>query len=673
MPTRTTVYLADLAHTAMVTDTSLPVPLGIGYISAYLHAYFGESVEIKLFKHPERLIAAALESPPTVLGMAHYGWNDKLNQAIGQRLRASLPDTLLVGGGPNIDQDDDLALGYLQRHDYLDFYILEGGEEPFSELVNWWVKSNRKTDGLPQNVIWTDSGVLHKTGNRALSKKIEAVPSPYLGGFLDEFIDAGMIPLFETNRGCPFRCTFCAWGMASHNLVRRFSLETALAEIEYVGARSSARSWIVCDANFGMLKRDVEIAQAIRNVKDEIGKLQKCNIWLAKNATKRNLEIAEIMGDMVIPVMAVQSMDSDVLKAVKRDNIGLDTYQTYQQRFHAIGSKTYSDVIVPLPDETLQSHLDGLRKLFDLDVDIILNHNCRMLAGCELNSTESREKWGFRTRYRLIHGDAGSYKIGPDEVINCFEYEESLRETTTMSEADLFFLRRFHFLIDFCWNNNVYKPILKYLRIRHGISPVDIFLELCDVSNEGTSEKLSDFWKSFEEFSVNEWFDNAEEIELYFAKPENFNRLLDGGFEKLNILFSIIALRDFKLEFDSAFWRILEREAAVSEDDGRKCANLTFTRFPPLHDNPSVQVSTVSADVIEFFDLHQPLNVDVPVEVSLKIEENRAATLAVLSQGKGRTISKILNTQGFSLRDLSLTMRVAQNSQENAMPIDDPE
>jgi hypothetical protein len=156
------------------------------------------------------------------------------------------------------------------------------------------------------------------------------------------------------------------------------------------------------------------------------------------------------MGDIVISTMAVQSMDARVLEAVKRDNISLDTYQIYQQRFHNIGSETYSDVIVPLPGETLQSHLNGLRKLFELGVDVIQNHNCHMLAGRDLNSIESRELWGIRTRYRCIHGDAGSYDVGAGEVINCFEYEESLRETTTMSESDLFFVRKLHFLVDFC-------------------------------------------------------------------------------------------------------------------------------------------------------------------------------------------------------------------------------
>ena len=193
-----------------------------------------------------------------------------------------------------------------------------------------------------------DKNKLVYTGNRPLKKNITNILSPYLSGSLDEFIDLGMVPLFETNRGCPFKCAFCAWGSASKDLVRRMDLDVALEEIKYVGEKSEAKNWIVCDANFGLLKRDVELARAIRKVKDEKGRPDKCDIWLAKNTTDRNLEIAEIMGDMIVPVMAVQTLADEVLKNINRDNISTDTYAAYQRRFHSIGSKTYSDVIVPL-------------------------------------------------------------------------------------------------------------------------------------------------------------------------------------------------------------------------------------------------------------------------------------------------------------------------------------
>ena len=48
-------------------------------------------------------------------------------------------------------------------------------------------------------------------------KSLDEIPSPYLTGILDEFFDGRLVPMIQTNRGCPFSCTFCVDGSASVN------------------------------------------------------------------------------------------------------------------------------------------------------------------------------------------------------------------------------------------------------------------------------------------------------------------------------------------------------------------------------------------------------------------------------------------------------------------------
>ena len=58
-----------------------------------------------------------------------------------------------------------------------------------------------------------------------------------------------------------------------------------------------------------------------------------------------------------------------------------------------MGNSTYTDIIIPLPGETFATHIKGLRKLFDMGVDNIQNHNMRMLPGSEMNSSIVRKKF----------------------------------------------------------------------------------------------------------------------------------------------------------------------------------------------------------------------------------------------------------------------------------------
>jgi radical SAM superfamily enzyme YgiQ (UPF0313 family) len=660
----TKIFLADLAHTYSVQDSSMLVPLNIGYLKAYAVAMHGSSVDIKLFKHPEKILSCVEKERPDVIGFSSYGWNENLNRVIGSHIRKILPDALIVAGGPNIDPAPEYRLEFLKRHSYLDFLVIDSGEEPFSELISWWRDENRDYDRLPENVAWRDGDEIIASGLRPLKKTIENIPSPYLGGYLDEFLDAGMVPMLESNRGCPYKCTFCAWGAAAKDKVSKFDLQTTLAEVEYLGRKTRARNWIIVDANFGMLSRDVDIAKAVRNVKDTTGFPDRCHMWLAKNVTERNIEIGEIFGDMVDVHMAMQSMDERVLKNIKRSNISLDTYISYHERFHRIGSDTLAELIIPMPGETVESHKVALRELLDIGVDVLYTHNIRMLAGAETNSIQTRKDYKFKTRYRLIHGDAGIYQCPDGTTLRAFEYEESVRETNTFDEPSLFFFRKVQFLIDCCWNLNVYKPLLKIAQ-KYDINPLDVFFKLLETppskngNLDASRHKIAEFFQRFDEMSHTEWFDSAEDIEKYFADETNFQRLINQEFDKLNILFSVILLKDYKPAFDTAILESIASFGKVPETILQDVGAFVVALFPPLHSNHKENTISIPDNLVDLSkESRQNFSLsDNRKQMDLIETPKRREAVDLILETKDETLSKVLNTRGNSslfLRNLQM-------------------
>ena len=68
-------------------------------------------------------------------------------------------------------------------------------------------------------------------------KFLDDIPSPYLNGMLDVFFDGRLSPFIETNRGCPFKCSFCHTGSNYYQKIHMFSLERIKTELEYIAIK----------------------------------------------------------------------------------------------------------------------------------------------------------------------------------------------------------------------------------------------------------------------------------------------------------------------------------------------------------------------------------------------------------------------------------------------------
>jgi len=536
------IYLADLVHDYL--PGNYVIPLNIGLLAAYLKTNFPKEVDLKLFKSPAHLLDALnTESPPDVIGFSNYSWNQELNRKIMQKVSLRFPQTIICAGGPHIRTDEKGIADYLREHSVIDYYCMYEGEVPLGHLIKYFLSKGRTVHAADCDETMTS--VAYLRDNQLIYspvdfKKgtIEDIPSPYLLGVLDDFIGSSQwVPLMETNRGCPFHCTFCVWGISAMDKVRVFPLERVIEEINFVAKRSPSPRWIFADANFGMLSRDVEIAQEIRRMADQYKTLRNANLWWAKNSSRHTVEIAKTLGELSDPLAAVQTMDESVLKIIKRDNIRMSTMTDLLRQFHENGLRATTDVLVGMPGESLESHLETLRRSLALGFDSIDVGNIRLLPGSEMESDATRTKYELKTKYRLISGSYGKYGGEP-----IFEFEESVRASKDISEDQMLSLRVVHFLIMAFWNLGIAKPLLRWMSREQNLNPLDVILLL---TRPEENPFIEEFLIEFNEEAKDEWFDTAGELSDYYSV--HFDELMADGFFKMNFkyLAKILLGRDF--------------------------------------------------------------------------------------------------------------------------------
>jgi putative methyltransferase len=152
------------------------------------------------------------------------------------------------------------------------------------------------------------------------------------------------------------------------------------------------------DANFGILKRDVEIARQLAETKTKYGFPKTFRTSFAKNSNDTIWEIANIFHDAKMlksVTLAMQSMDENVLVNIKRKNIKFSKFGELVARYEAAGIPTYTELILGLAGETLDMFLDGI----DKNLDAGQHSGLFTYLNLVLNNTEQATP-----EYRRAHG-----------------------------------------------------------------------------------------------------------------------------------------------------------------------------------------------------------------------------------------------------------------------------
>jgi len=569
MKSKVKIYLCDMVHNYLGAGTYM-FPLNVGYVAAYANKHFSNEIEIKLFKYTEMLLQEIKRNLPDIVGFSNYTWNADLNKRLALFVKVISKKIMVVFGGPNINYTDDGIRKFFVNHEATDFYIPFQGETPFLNLLERvfdlgvdisQIRDNR-VDGIYSYDKNEDIVVIGKTIERI--KYPDTIPSPYLTGLMDDFFDYNLIPIIETNRGCPYQCTYCCQGISSYRQINYFSFERVKEEIDYIARHVEKTNLLnLADSNFGIDKRDFDIAKYIAESREKTGYPRKVNTNWAKNQNKI-YEIAKTLKDINL-VVSLQSLDKIVLRKIKRKNISIGVFRDIVKKVNDSGGVSGTEIILGLPGETKESHLQTIKTLFDWDVSYIIGYNALLLDGSELATSRESGEFNCDTKFRLIDSSFGKYN-----GILSLEYEEGIRATDTMTEDDILFFRPVHWLIQFLWNYRYYYDLLKFVRA-WGINPCDYIIKLIESVDKGPGQIRTIFCE-FKEEARTEWFDSVEGLHRFYSQQRNFKLLEEGLFGKMNGKYIFKVLLEAKDEFEQHLYNTaisypsLQKESEILSD-----------------------------------------------------------------------------------------------------------
>lgn len=517
------IYLTNLTHINNDIPATESIPLNIGYLAAYAKKIFGNQVEIELFNTHTDFVGAVKKKRPHIMAGSNYLWNSHLSYHYLAHYKKQFPEMITVMGGPTFSYNREQRKEFLSKRKALDFYISGEGELAFIDLISACFEKDLDINAIKEKGVggchYLFNGDLVSCPAPDRLKELDIIPSPYINGFLDKFLDKGFTPILQSNRGCPFTCAYCCSSVSYYTKMAFFNIDRVKEEIDYIADRVKSPSIHIHDDNFGMFPQDYEICLKFREVQLRYGWPVFISTATGKNSKEKIFRCIELLGASIPFSASVQTTSEEALKYINRKNINLGDFWAIQHRLKEFGANSHSELILPLPGETLESHLGGIKTIMSTGIDSIGPYTTMLLPASPLYEDDKFNKFQMVVKYRVIPRDFGKY-----EGTNIVEVEKVCVGTRDLPVKDYLYLRGFHFIIYCYYNGETFKELLYYLK-NTGCGHYDFCYSL--LTRIATApEPVKKIFADFLSDTRDELWDSEEDILNYYSEDANFSKLL---------------------------------------------------------------------------------------------------------------------------------------------------
>ena len=361
-------------------------------------------------------IFASNPNEHTLLGIGAFIWNETNLQDILSKLhRYKFPGKILLGG-PQVSY----ATSNLEEYyPLVDIFCRGYAEDAVLKLIT----SSTTDEPFP-----TIGGIVYKglpDMKQQATCNLETLPSPFLNGTIppQKFLR------WETQRGCPFRCSFCQHResdlpTASSLQTRQPLKNSRILEVEWL-TKEKITDIAVIDPTFNSGPNYLKVMNSFIHHQFQ-GKLAlQCRFEMIKDDFLEKVAHLTLLGARVVLEFGLQTIIKNEAKAIQRPNQMKKVEDTIA-KLKAMDIEYEVSLIFGLPLQTLSSFVESVNFCLSRGVPIVKAWPLMILRGTPLDTRIMREAYGLKEMSISASDEIDRVQVNIPHVVSSstFSYEE---------------------------------------------------------------------------------------------------------------------------------------------------------------------------------------------------------------------------------------------------------
>jgi len=390
-------------------------------LAAYLkHKNFlGQGIALDIFNFNSAYMgaininaSAIIDFKPDVVGFSTYCWNLDAVKLLVKLIKSSLPESLIVLGGPEVSYN---ASEMLRDINEVDMVIRGEGEITFSEVINSFFLGNKDYSNVLGITYRVSNKKIVTNKDRPLHAILDDFPSPFQTQVINLSDSDGEV-VYETVRGCMFKCSYCLHtkGMS---YVREYSLQRVEDDLKIILKSPHVDIIWFLDPTFNANeKRALDILKIIEKYNPHM------RLAFELRADMLTDKIIDQMSKLNVSEVGIglQSYSEKTNEMIyRKNNIAIVEEKLY--KLHRAISRTCVqfdiDLIYGLPGDTYESYKNSVNYVISLGARIYYQP-LRIFKGTKLY--EDKNKYGIYYNQHSPYNVLSNRTFTIDDMVSAY-------------------------------------------------------------------------------------------------------------------------------------------------------------------------------------------------------------------------------------------------------------